>query len=236
MRFLFWLKAISRLALLLTVSPASAQDIFVTPIPGVPFSGTVNVESSLTQPDGSIVNLKTIRDIARDSGGCIHNESRTLARVLDTKKPPLVSIHLYDPQTRISTMLNPQKRTFWTQTVNRPPATVPPAFLASPTGDSVPPNEFTKKEDLGVRDIEGLPVHGVRQTQSVSPENNGSQQEVIITDEYWYSDDLRINLMIKHSDPRTGTVTMTVAQITRSEPDPALFEIPQGYRRVGTSQ
>src|SRR5579862_7093464 len=124
MRFLFWLNAIFRLALLLTVTLVSAQDIFVTPIPGVPFSGTVNVERSLTQPDGSVVSLKTTRDIARDSGGRIHNESRTLVRVLDTKKPPLVSIHLYDPQTRISAVLNPQKRTFWTQTVNRPPATV----------------------------------------------------------------------------------------------------------------
>ena len=232
MRLLFWLKVISRLALLVTATTASAQDIFVTPIPGVPFSGTVNVERSLTQPDGSVVNLKTIRDIGRDSGGRIHNESRGLVPVLDTRKPPIISIHVYDPQTRISTMLNPQKRTFWTQTVNRPPATVPPAFLASPTGDNLPQYEFSKKEDLGIRDIEGLPAHGVRQAQTIHAETNGSDKEIVITDEYWYSDDLRINLMIKHSDPRTGTVTITVSQINRAEPDPALFEIPQGYRRT----
>jgi hypothetical protein len=134
-------------------------------------------------------------------------------------------------------MLNPQERTFWTQTVNRPPATVPPAFLdASPTGDSLPQNEFTKKEDLGIRDIEGLPAHGVRETQTIPAESSGRDKEIFITDEYWYSDDLRINLMIKHSDPRTGTVTLTVGQITRTEPDAALFEIPYGYRRVGTNQ
>jgi hypothetical protein len=235
MRSLFWLNAIFRFALIVTATISSAQDIFVTPIPGVPFSGTVNVERSLTQPDGSIVNLKTIRDIGRDSVGRIHNESRALVPILDTRKPPIESIHLYDPQTRISTMLNPQKRTFWTQTVNRPPATVPPAFLASPTGDSLPQNEFTKKEDLGVRDIEGLAAHGVLQAQTVHAETNGSDKEIVITDEYWYSEDLRINLMIKHIDPRTGTVTTTVSQITREEPNPVLFEIPQGYRRIGTN-
>ena len=236
MRLLFSLNAISRLALFVTATTALAQDIFVTPIPGVPFSGIVNVERSLTQPDGSTVNLKTIRDIGRDSGGRIHNESRELVSVLDKRKPQIVSIHLYDPQTRISTMLNPEDRTFWTQTVNRPPATVPPAFLdASPTGDSLPQNEFTKKEDLGIRDIEGFPAHGVRQTQTIPAESSGSDKKIVITDEYWYSDDLRINLTIKHSDPRTGTVTITVAQITRSEPDSALFEIPRGYRRVGTN-
>jgi hypothetical protein len=237
MRLPFCLNAISRVALLAAATTASAQDIFVTPIPGVPFSGIVNVERSLTQPDGSIVNRKTMRDIGRDSRGRIHNESRALVPVSDTKTPQIESIHLYDPQTRISAMLNPQERTFWTQTVNRPPATVPPALLyASPTGDSLPQNEFAKKEDLGIRDIEGLPAHGVRETQSIPAESSGRNKEIIITDEYWYSDDLRINLMIKHSDPRTGTVTMTVAQIARTEPDPTLFEIPHGYRRVGTNQ
>ncbi|HXR15773.1 MAG TPA: hypothetical protein VN777_06135 [Terriglobales bacterium] len=236
MRLPFCLNAISRVALLAAASTASAQDIFVTPIPGVPFSGLVKVERSLTQPDGSIVNRKTMRDIGRDSRGRIHNESRALVPVSDIKTPQIESIHLYDPQTRISAMLNPQERTFWTQTVNRPPATVPPAlFGASPTGDNLPQNEFTKKEDLGIRDIEGLPAHGIRETQTIPAESSGRGKEIVITDEYWYSDDLRINLMIKHSDPRMGTVTLTVAQITRTEPDPALFEIPHGYRRVGTN-
>jgi hypothetical protein len=177
MRLPFCLNAISRVALLAAATTASAQDIFVTPISGVPFSGIVNVERSLTQPDGSIVNRKTMRDIGRDSRGRIHNASRALVPVSDTKTPQIQSIHLYDPQTRISAMLNPQERTFWTQTVNRPPATVPPALLyASPTGDSLPQNEFTKKEDLGIRDIEGLPAHGVRETQTIPAESSGRKQ------------------------------------------------------------
>src|SRR5579864_4855485 len=115
-----------------------------------------------------------MRDICRDSRGRIRNESRALVPVSDIKPPQIVSIHLYDPQSRISTMLNPQVRTFWTQTVNHPPATVPPALLdASPTGDTLPQNEFTKKEDLGIRDIEGLPSHGVRETQTIPAESSG---------------------------------------------------------------
>jgi hypothetical protein len=134
-------------------------------------------------------------------------------------------------------MLNPQERTFWTNIVNHPPTTVPPALLnASPTGNSLPQNEFTKEEDLGIHEIDGVPAHGVRETQTVPAESSGTDREIVITDEYWYSDDLRINVMIKHSDPRTGTVTMTVAHVTRIEPDPAFFEIPQGYRTAGTKQ
>ncbi|MGB6385957.1 MAG: hypothetical protein WBD25_04880 [Terriglobales bacterium] len=243
MRLLFFLPAVSWLVFLaagITAPDASAQDIFVTPIPNAPFSGVVNVERSRVQDDGSIINFKTIRDISRDGRGRIHNEARVLVPVSDNKTPRVVRIHLYDPQTRISTILNPAERTFWTETVNHPPSTAPPALrYASPTGDGLPQNEFTKEEDLGIQEMEGLAVRGVRESQVIPDENSGTGKEIVITDEYWYSDDLRINLMIRHSDPRRGTVTMTVAQVVRTEPDPSLFQIPDGYkpapaRRRGT--
>ncbi|MBV8053501.1 MAG: hypothetical protein JOZ80_20100, partial [Acidobacteriaceae bacterium] len=62
----------------LTALPASAQDIFVTPIPGAPFSAVVNVERSRVQRDGSMFILTTVRNIGRDSLGRIHNEARSL--------------------------------------------------------------------------------------------------------------------------------------------------------------
>jgi hypothetical protein len=215
------------LAVAIATPAAAAQDIFVTPIPNVPFSGVVNVERSYVRPDGSIVIFKTIREIDRDSRGRIHNESRVFVPVSDTNTPPVVRIHLYDPQTRISTILNPRERTFWTQTVNNPPPTVPPApRYASAIQQGLPQNEFTREEDLGVHEFEGLLAHGFRETQTLP----GTGEETVITDEYWYSDELRINLMIKHSDPRTGTVTLTVTQVARIEPAPSLFEIPDGYK------
>jgi hypothetical protein len=213
----------------------AGPDIFVTPVPHAPFRGVIKVERSLVQPDGSILKLKTIREIARDSQGRIHNESRSMVPVSSNQTPQIVRIHLFDPETRTSVMLDPAERTFWSMTVNHPPATVPPRLLyASPTGTALPPNEFTKEEDLGMREMEGGPVHGVREIQAIPAEGNG--KEIVVTDEYWYSDDLRINMVIAHNDPRTGSVTMTVTQLTRSEPDAALFEIPDGYRRPKAGQ
>jgi hypothetical protein len=58
----------------------------------------------------------------------------------------------------------------------------------------------------------------------------------VVSDEYWYSDDLRINLLIQHGDPRTGSVTMSVADVQRTEPDRAVFEIPAGYKRAGSQR
>jgi hypothetical protein len=206
----------------------SAQDIFVTPVANAPFSAVVNIQNSHLQPDGSVLALKSMRQIARDVHGRIHNESRALTPASDASTAPLIRIHLYDPQTRISTYLNPRKKTFWTETVNHPPSTVPPTIRYAAPGDGVPQNDFAKQEDLGVREMDGLSVRGVRETQTIPADDTG--KEIVITDEFWYSEDLRINLMIRHSDPRTGSVTMTVSQVSRTEPDPALFQIPDDYQ------
>jgi hypothetical protein len=231
--FLLFLFCVS---IAMPVAVAQARlDIFVTPIPNAPFSGTINVERSSVQRDGSVMSFRTVRDIGRDSRGRIFNESRTLIPVSSTETPQLVSVHLYDPQTRISTMLNARQHTFTKGTVNRPPETVPPALLDASQSNRHPQNQFTKEEDLGIHEIDGVPVHGVRETQEI-PAEDGVDKPILIIDEYWYSEDLRINLVIKHSDPRTGSVAMTVAQIKRTEPDPARFEIPEGYTLPGARQ
>ena len=226
------------LGLVTTIQSASAQagpDIFVTPVPHAPFHAVVKVARAIVQADGSVLKLKTTREIGRDSRGRIHTESRSMVPFSSNQAPQIVRIHLFDPETRTSIMLDPQARTFSSMTVNHPPATVPPRLIyASPTGGALPPNEFTKEEDLGMREMEGGPVHGVREIQTIPAENGG--KEIVVTDEYWYSDDLRINLEIVHNDPRTGSVTMTVTQVTRSEPDATLFEIPDGYKRPKPGQ
>ena len=114
--------------------------------------------------------------------------------------------------------------------MNRPPETTPPALLyASPTGTNLPTNPYLKEEDLGVHEIDGVSAHGVRETQIIPANTSGAGREFQVTDEFWYSQDLRINLIIRHNDPRTGSVAMTVTHITRTDPDPSRFQIPEGY-------
>jgi hypothetical protein len=234
-RFSIPVICVAIIAFLTAVPPvASAQprlDIFVTPIPNAPFSGIVQVQRSVVQPDGSVQDFKTTREIGRDSQGRIYNELRTLVPLSFVGTPQLLGVHLYDPQTRTSTRLDPNAHIFWTGTVNRPPETVPPALLyASPTGTNLPQHQFVKQEDLGVHEIDGVSAHGVRVSQSIPAESSGTGKEILTTDEYWYSEDLRINLILRHSDPRTGSVTMSVTKIQRTDPDPSRFQIPEGYK------
>ena len=235
--FFLYFSAFLSLAVLALTSVASSQprlDVFVTPIPNAPFTAVINVDRTVVRHDGSVAELQTTRGIGRDARGRIFNEAWTLVPAGSEAAPQIISVLLYDPQTRTNAMLFPQQRTFTTGIVNRPPATEPPALLsASPTGRGAP-SEFTKQEDLGNRQHEGLTVHGMRETQTISADDSGTGKAIVITDEYWYSPDLRINVVIKHDDPRTGSVSLIVTRISRSEPDPALLEIPDGFTPVRT--
>lgn len=228
---------VSVLFLLAAASLSSAQngpDIFVTPIPNLPFSGLVNVERSRIDRDGLVIHFKTVREISRDSRGRIHSELRTLIPVGSHGEPVLLSIRLYDPQTRVSTTIFPREKTFRTQTLNHPPAAFPPDRRFASSAGEGPQNEFAKQEDLGIREMEGVQVHGILESQTIPADTGGTAKEIVVTDEYWYSDELRINLLIRHNDPRTGTATMTVAKLTRTEPDATEFEIPEGYKPAGS--
>lgn len=214
------------------ISAQEGQGIFVTPIANMPFHGVVHIEKSVVNPNGSVSELKSVREVARDGRGRIHNEFREFVKATSNKTPQPERIHLFDPQTRTSTYLNPQRRTYFTRTGDHPPAAFPPdRRFSTPPGEG-PQNEFTEQEDLGTRDIDGQSAHGIRESQRVAAEDSGKGKEIVISDEYWYSEDLRINLMVKHSDPRTASFTLTVTEITRTEPDAALFEIPPGYRQM----
>ncbi len=78
MRSRLALRVLSRLALLVLLLlssgalPQIANGIFVTPVPNVPFMAVSKLETTRIDPDGTIVSLKTIRDIARDSQGRIY--------------------------------------------------------------------------------------------------------------------------------------------------------------------
>jgi len=203
--------------------------IFVTPIPNAPFFGTVRVERTDVQPNGNTLQLWSEREIARDNEGRIYNEYRPFVPTTTKTIPDAVMIHLYDPQNRMTEYLYPEQKTYRMMILNRPPATDTPDDFASPTATASPASEFTRREDLGDRTITGLQVHGVRVTQTLAAAVSGTGQEVTVTNEYWYSEALRLNLETKHNDPRSGSVTMMVTQIDRREPSAALFGVPAGY-------
>ena len=92
------------------VAIAQTRGVFVTPIPNAPLLAVVNTQSSQILKDGTTLNQKTLSAIARDRQGRIFNERRQLIPASETATPPILSIHIYDPQTRANTFIDPQQQ------------------------------------------------------------------------------------------------------------------------------
>jgi len=204
--------------------------VFVTPVGGAPFSGTVEILSRQTMPDGSVYTRRTVNRIARNSAGVIYNERRKLEPPEFQGEPIVLSSHIYDPQTRLSTFLDPQThlgRQMVLPTAPQAPANSTPATAVAPANAE---NLTTK--DLGVETVAGIPLHGTRKLRTVPANLSGTGKEVTITDDYWYSEELKVYLVLKHNDPRTGEQIVGIVQVDRHEPGPAMFQIPAKYKIV----
>ncbi len=86
----------------------------------------------------------------------------------------------------------------------------------------------TTKEDLGQQPIEGVLANGTRTTTVIAAGVIGNEQPISVVSEEWFSPDLKVLVMTRHSDPRTGETIYRLTGINRSEPNPSLFELPNG--------
>jgi hypothetical protein len=217
---------------LFAVTPAGLAQmykaIYITPISDVPLTAVVKVDQTRIERDGTRINLKVVETIARDSHGRMYRDAWKLEPA--SGKPQLSTIDLYEPKTRTYTIIDPLFKTFWTGTLDRRPEIMGLGFFYDPDDNGPPASQFTHGNDLGMENVEGIPVHHVSE---VEPVKDGAKK-MVVTREYWYSDDLHMNLASRLDDPRAVIQTMTVTQLTRKEPDASIYELPSGYRRVDT--
>jgi hypothetical protein len=86
------------------------------------------------------------------------------------------------------------------------------------------------KESLGTQTMEGVSAKGERQTRTMEAGAIGNDRPIQIVSERWYSPDLQVDVMTRHSDPRTGEEMVRLINISRAEPDSSLFQVPAGYQ------
>src|SRR6185369_4065660 len=88
----------------------------------------------------------------------------------------------------------------------------------------------TKTESLGVQNIEGVQAEGTRSVTTIPTGAIGNERPIEIVYEKWYSKDLQMIVMSKHSDPRSGEQTYRLTEIRREEPALILFSPPAEYK------
>jgi TonB family protein len=197
----------------------------IPPIPGLSFSAKAEVETTQTLPDGTTVTRRTFNTIARDFRGHTHNEMRAWIPA-DGSEPRLTYSILYDPDSHTKTYVYPSTH------LARQFILKPPAPSSSPAGAANLLAPSVQKEDLGTDFQDGQQLTGIRETKTYPPGAIGNDRSLSITNEFWYSPDLHLNISVKRTDPRFGVQTVRITNLHRDEPDASLFEVPLDYRVV----
>jgi hypothetical protein len=92
----------------------------------------------------------------------------------------------------------------------------------------------TVREELGTQTVEGVPATGTRTTTTIPAGAIGNLQPIKVVAEQWFSPDLQVLVLTKHSDPRSGETTYRLVNVVRAEPDRSLFTVPPDYTIKGS--
>jgi hypothetical protein len=104
-------------------------------------------------------------------------------------------------------------------------ASVPPQAGANPAMNK------PVREDLGTDAIEGVEVRGTRITRTIPVGQIGNDRPIVSTDESWMAPSLGGIVLRSVSDsPQTGKQTREVVSLAVGDPDPTVFQPPEGYK------
>jgi hypothetical protein len=203
-------------------------------VTGAPFSAVATSESVQTLADGSHITRKTQTNLFRDGQGRFRKETTVQGfGPLAASGQPRTFIILHDAVAGSAFVLEPDKKI--ARQLSNP--------RAHDHGDGAAKGNLRYKlykkfgdtdsnvqtEDLGKQTMNGINVQGTRRTRTIPAGQIGNEKALTVVFERWYSPDLQMVVMSKHTDPRFGQTTYNLTNIQQKEPDASLFAVPADY-------
>jgi hypothetical protein len=212
------------------------HSVFIPPKLNAPFSLILQTEWERTLADGGTITLVNQRKIARDSKGRIYQERWTLVPKNGDKKSEITMIQVSSPETHVLYNCAEDGRQQcvklayeWSSTAEYRENEARSGELPSGKGSVI-------HDDLGKQLLEGVEAEGTRISTIYNPGVFGNDRQMTVQTETWFSSQLGFNLLSVRTDPRFGKQTFTVTNLILSEPDPKLFELPQGFAAAETRE
>lgn len=238
---------------------AGALETKITP--NRPYSAEAVTETVQVMADGNRIQRSSMVKVYRDNAGRTRREmfgAGTTAQTISISDPVARNGYTMHPEKKLAyqtsgNVLTPMiaapsgsatavarggggGRGGYAATTNPtaaptvPAVTVAPGEVRARRPTAEDPN--VKTEDLGVQNMEGVLAAGKRTTTTIPAGKIGNVKDIQVVSEQWFSDELQVLVMTRHSDPRSGETTYRLRNILRAEPDPALFTVPSDYEIV----
>ncbi len=221
----------------------------VPAVTGAPYCGELVSGSVQTLADGThLTHEAQPIKMCRDSFGRTRSERPAFQGSRDAEGAPSAPdiVEITDPVADVRYVLDTQGKIAHRQTLSSPNRPALPRQVAAPLPSNAPSPHIeaasrpadpkapqTTTEKLEAQVIEGVLAEGKRMT-TTWPEGShlGNDRPVSVVTETWRSPELQLMLLEKTIDPRFGERTAKMTNLTRTEPDPALFQPPLDYTIV----
>lgn len=218
-----------------------------------PYTAKFKITTEQTLANGTTITRESTELLVRDSEGRVRSENTTPAY---EEMPERTMFHINDPVERVDVMwttagktvsvrkrppvaLPGQQRTCWSYSAEEQEETavVGSRLTVEAPAESAklqaPSTRIQRSsDDLGVEMIQGVEAVGTRITVTTPAGAVGNDAPLVRTIETWHAKSLPLVVRSVTDDPRTGKRTQELVELNQSEPDPALFELPEGYRVV----
>lgn len=204
------------------------QSIYIPPLIGAPFSAVVHTEWVRPIPGGGTYAMVNQRRVARDGHGRIYEERWLLVprdsgvqsrmnviQIADPNQHTLYNCWVFERRCSLLKFAEPAVTTY-----------KPPVVPSGPLQDN---KGFTTHLDLGIRTIAGIDTNGTRDTATLLPGALGNDRSFVTVREFWNAPQIAVNLLSIVESPQTGKQTFTLSDVSLTEPEPQLFELPEGY-------
>jgi hypothetical protein len=220
-------------------------------VTGAPFSGEQVSESVQILADGTRITRKMTgldQKMYRDFAGRTRTERPLFPdfpKAMTNPYRDAVVAEIYDPVAGFRYTLDSINHVAHRQKVqpfaqpagtNPKPASTPSAPVASnaappPAGDGRQ-RSTTSMESVGTQLINGVQAQGHKTIETIPADAEGNDRPITVISETWFSPELKITVLTKRSDPRSGDTTVQMQNLSPVEPDPVLFTVPADYSMV----
>jgi hypothetical protein len=194
----------------------------VATVLGAPYSAVEVRTSQQALAAGNAIQRQEQSNIYRDSQGRVRREATITGQDGQTQTHVTIS----DPVAGVVYELDAKNKVAFSRPAgfSRMSPTMGAAQVPAETEANV------KRETLAAQSMRGIMAIGMRVTRTIPAGTIGNAQAIEIVRETWISDELKVPVMTKVSDPRTGTTVTELTNINRSQPDPSLFQVPSDYK------
>ncbi|HUA60754.1 MAG TPA: hypothetical protein VML19_18460 [Verrucomicrobiae bacterium] len=205
-------------------------------VTGAPYSAVEVTTSQRVLANGNVISNQRQTNLYRDSQGRMRTETtvsnRPGNRQSNASQTPRTIVSIHDPVAGVNRTIDDTNRVVHETSVRpqfRGNNTAAPANRPRWNGQQRPADPNVKTEDLGIQTVSGVTAHGTRITRTIPAGAMGNAQPIQTVREVWTSTDLKVDVLTKVTDPRSGTTVTQLTNINRAEPDPSLFQAPAGY-------